>query len=170
LPALPELSPEVTLALARTVVLGGLAAWLTLAVVNNILDPGTNIHLLGTMMRMSLIEEDPAVGRGLLRRAVRSEGAPRFVLAAVIIVQVIVCVLLWWATLLLGQAAAAGGDHDQSQSVATLALTAFAALWFVFLIGGLWFGYWIKTPQVQQVHFTLLTVSILALLLVNLPA
>jgi predicted small integral membrane protein len=167
---LTELSPEVALALARTVLLGGLAAWLTLAAANNIRDSGTNIHLLGTMMRMSLIEEDPAVGRGLLGRAVRSEGAPRFLLAAVIVVQVIVCVLLWWGTLLLGQVAAAGGDRDQARAVATLALTAFAALWFVFLIGGLWFGYWIKTPQVQQVHFTLLIVAILALLLVNLPA
>jgi predicted small integral membrane protein len=167
---MPELAPEVALGLARAAVVSGLAAWLSLAVFNNIRDPGTNIHLLETMMRMGLIEEDPSVGRGLLPRAVRNKAAARVVLTAVILVQVIICALLWYAAYYLGQAVAGGGQLSQATAVATIALTAFAALWFAFLIGGLWFGYWIKTPQVQQVHFTLLTIALLAMLLVNLPA
>jgi predicted small integral membrane protein len=164
----PELTPEFALALARVVVVSGLAAWLSLAVFNNIRDPGTNIHLLGTMMRMSLIEEDPAVGRGLLRRAVRSQTAPRVLLTAVVLAQVIICALLWWAAVALLQAV--GGDgQGRAQAIATLAISAFATLWLVFLIGGLWFGYWIKMPQVQQVHLTLLIIAVLVLVLVNLP-
>lgn len=36
------------------------------------------------------------------------------------------------------------------------------ALWLAFMVGGFWFGYWIKQGPIQQVHTTLLIISILS--------
>lgn len=52
---------------------------------------------------------------------------------------------------------------------ANIALSMFAAMWLVFLCGGLWFGYWIKQGPIQGVHFTLLILSVACMMLVNQP-
>ncbi|CAD0215726.1 hypothetical protein AGRHK599_LOCUS3981 [Rhizobium rhizogenes] len=36
------------------------------------------------------------------------------------------------------------------------------ALWLAFMVGGFWFGYWIKQGAIHQVHMTLLIISILS--------
>jgi predicted small integral membrane protein len=153
--------------LACAVVVSGLAAWLSLAVANNIRDRQTNIVLLGRMMRMDELLEDTELGLGLRQRAIiRGSRLPSLSLSIVIVVQIVIAALLWrgaallWLTLI-------GGDVFAAINAATLAVCAFTALWFAFLTGGLWFGYWIKMPQVHQVHLTLLTISIGTLVLLG---
>lgn len=154
--------------LACLVVVAGLAGWLSLAVVNNIRDGGTNVALLGRMMSMTELKTDKELGLGLRSRAIGDRSAfPRAALTAVIIVQLGIALALWAGALLLALALA-GGNAAWAIDVASTAVTAFAGLWFAFLIGGLWFGYWIKMPQVQQVHLSLLTISIAALVLLHL--
>ncbi len=156
---------SLTLAQLQTIVVAGLALWMTLAVYNNIVDSGTNRALLGKVTSMQELKEDPVLGKGLIGRAVDNPAYPRAILNVVIVVQLVVVALLWRATWLL----AFNAPSPAALGAANLALGAFIALWFWFLIGGLFYGYWMEMPQVQQVHLTLVIVAILAMLLVNLP-
>lgn len=153
--------------LPALLVLTGLAAWLTLAVCNNMRDPGTNHHLLGLMIRMDLIKEDPMLGNGLEHRALLAAALPQLLLRIVVAGQILVAGLLWLSAAALAAHALADFDRTTTVAVANVALSAFAGLWLVFLCGGLWFGYWINIPQVQQVHFTLLMIAMLAFVLID---
>lgn len=142
-----------------------LAAWMSVAVFNNIVDPSTNRMLLGGMLRMDLVREDPHLGNGLQHRAMTSPEAPVRILRIVIVVQLVLAALLWTAA--ATAAAAWLGLAEPASAVAwsNLALILFNGLWAFFLCGGLWFGYWIKLSHVQQVHMTLLIIGILAFIL-----
>lgn len=156
------------LTLAKTIVLLGIASWITLIAFNNITDPGTNTGLIGNMITMEAIKQDPAVGNGLEWRAwPRSLATP--ILVAVIVLQVGIALLLWRAAFKFLRDLFRGEEQLSSPTLraANVGLAAFASLWFFFLVGGLWFGYWMKMGPVQGVHFTLLIVSMLTILLVN---
>jgi predicted small integral membrane protein len=49
----------------RAVITTGLAAWMTVAVINNATDPGTNIHFLANMLSMEQLLADAVLGNGL---------------------------------------------------------------------------------------------------------
>ncbi|MBO0128956.1 hypothetical protein [Agrobacterium sp. OT33] len=50
-----------------------------------------------------------------------------------------------------------------ARETAVRALSGFMALWLAFMVGGFWFGYWIKQGAIHQVHMTLLIISILSI-------
>ncbi|GAA1072292.1 DUF2165 family protein [Nocardiopsis metallicus] len=83
--------------------------------------------------------------------------------------QAVASVLLWWATVAHLRLAFGRGDGTRATLLGNLALSALARLALMFLVGGLWFGYWITFGPAQQVHFTLLLVAVGGLVLVNLP-
>jgi predicted small integral membrane protein len=148
------------------VALAGLAAWMSVAVGNNIVDRGTNIHLLGVMFKMELLRDEPVLGRGLAGRARTSSRFARAALTGVIIAQVIIAALLWLAAGALICAWTGQVARPVAVGLANLAVASFLGLWVLFLTGGLWFGYWMKMPQVQQVHLSLLTIALLMLVLI----
>ncbi len=156
----------------KTLFLSGLSLWFTLAIVNNLTDPGTNIHLIGQMMRMDLIKEDPNMGNGLQWRAVSATLVHKIVFSCVVLAQIVAAILLWRASIaFLGITM----DFTNAPTLAraiylgNLGLGAFATIWICFWSGGMWFGYWMKMPQVQQVHMMLLVMSMCGFLLVNFP-
>jgi len=53
-------------------------------------------------------------------------------------------------------------------NIANYSLSAFMSMWFFFLCGGFWFGYWIKTPQIQEVHMKLIIISIVEIIFINI--
>lgn len=137
--------------------------WLALAALGHVLDGGTNRHLLAEMMRMTQLQQDPLLGKGLLHRAWPGESAPRVALYVIALVQFCIVALLlragWlWLT---------GADPQRALAAADLALSAFGAIWCFFLLGGLWFGYWIKTPLLQLVHLNLAALSLASLVFVH---
>ncbi|MEQ8966651.1 MAG: DUF2165 family protein [Azospirillaceae bacterium] len=154
--------------LMKTVMLAGLALWLSVAVFNNITDFATNDHLLGIMLSMQLVKGDEALGNGLEWRA-WSEQAATGVLCAVIVVQVAVSALLWRGAALFLRAARIGDAAAELRAIraANQGVAAFMGLWFWFMIGGLWFGYWMKQGPVQMVHMTLLILAFLSAIAVN---
>lgn len=81
--------------LPRTVVMTGLAAWMTIAVLNNITDQGTNLANLETMLTMRLLSEDQVLGNGLEWRA-WGTGAAALALYCVIAWQLATAAALWW--------------------------------------------------------------------------
>lgn len=155
--------------LPKTIVLAGLASWISLIAFNNITDPGTNISLLGQMFTMEAIKSDAVMGNGLEWRAL-SQHLAGPMLVTVIILQVAIAALLWRAAALFARHLLQTEEETipvRAIQAANLGLAAFMSLWFFFLCGGLWFGYWMKLGPVQGVHFTLLMVTVLALLLIN---
>ncbi len=156
--------PLIELAQLKPLVVSGLAAWLSFAVMNNILDFGTNRFLLAKMLSMQELKEDADLGRGLTGRAVEGMAYPSAVLRIVIVAQLCVSLLLWRGAWHL----AFTPDHAFAVGAANLGLGGFICLWFLFLIGGMYHGYWIKMPQVQQVHLALVIISIGSMILVNM--
>ncbi|MGW5877691.1 DUF2165 family protein [Nocardiopsis terrae] len=156
------------LILPQLLVLVGMAAWLTLIMINNITDSGTNIHLIGRVLTMEDMVGNPHQGQGLLGRALSGDlAAPA--LYGVIAYQAVSSALLWWAAAAHLLLALGRGDGTRATRLGNVALSALAGLALMFLVGGLWFGYWITFGPVQQVHFTLLLVAVGGLVLVNLP-
>jgi predicted small integral membrane protein len=156
--------------MGHTSLLLGLAIWMSIVVINNITDSGTNQYLIGQMLSMVLIKDDPIMGNGLEWRAWNPSVAT-VVLNVVVVIQIGIAALLWRAsTCYLGLL---NNDTEinrqRAQNSAVVALVAFCELWIVFLCGGLWFGYWMKQGTIQQVHFTLFLVGIGGLILINVP-
>lgn len=138
--------------------------WLALAAAGHFLDVRTNRHLLGEVMRMTQLKEDPLLGKGLIGRAWTAPGAPAALLVLIALYQYfVVALLLRAAWLWLG-----GGDPVAATVAADQALLAFGAIWCFFLIGGLWFGYWIKMQMLQQVHMNMALLTLGSLILIHL--
>ena len=148
--------------------LAGLAAWLSIAVFNNITDPGTNQVLLGHMLSMDLLSMDHQLGQGLVWHAWPAKWVPSL-LHAVIGFQLCVAAGLWAAALAFARAVVSNElrRFRQARVVAIAALSCFLLLWLWFACGGLWFGYWIKQGAVQVVHMTLILITLSSLLYVQ---
>lgn len=157
-----------TIAFSRLIILLGFAIWLTIAVINNLTDPGTNRQLLGHMLSMDLIRAEEILGAGLLWRSWSAQWSA-LILYLVAMLQFICAAFLWWAAVSYGkalyckdaQALSAGRDR------AIIALSLFLLLWIFFICGGLWFGYWLKQGAVQMVHMVLILIGIGSLNLVQ---
>lgn len=147
--------------LPRSAALIAIAVWLSIAVTNNRRDKSTNVLLLGTMFRMDLLRDEKILGQGLSDRRVEGDGLARAALAWVIRAQFLIAFLLWGAAALSVGDWLGLSDPTLARAAINVAIGAFFALWTTFLSGGLYFGYWIKTPHVQQVHFTLFMISLL---------
>lgn len=161
---------DLSLRLAQSIVLCGLASWMSLAVFNNIIDRGTNTTLLHRMLSMSLLKADPELGEGLEDRAIDRKETSALLLRLVIVVQVLISLLMivGAALFILGVLNGSPQDYKRGVSAATLGLSAFGSLWFFFLCGGLYFGYWMKMPQVQQVHLSLVIITLLSLIFLRM--
>lgn len=156
------------IAFSRLVILLGLAIWLSIAVVNNLTDPGTNSLLLGYTLSMDLIRTEEILGAGLLWRAWPTQWSP-VILYFVVAVQLVCATILWWATAAYAKAFSYKDVQALSdgRDRAVLALSLFILLWMFFICGGLWFGYWLKQGAVQIVHMVLILIGIGALILVQ---
>jgi predicted small integral membrane protein len=153
---------------SRLVVVTGLALWLSIAVFNNLSDPGTNRLHIGNTLSMALLEEEEILGAALLWRAWPAHWAEN-VLYVVAGIQIAVSLLLWFAAFSYAQAWRRGSRSalHTARNRAVIALTCFLLLWFSFVCGGLWFGYWMKQGAIQSVHMTLILIGIGALLFVQ---
>jgi len=156
------MSLALSLIVFKIVLLAGLAGWLSLAVLNNLIAFGNGAFALGQIMRMAPLQQAPAIQTPLLARKVESAFWHRAALAVVLIAEVVSALLLW--------AAAAGfaGLAAEPAAWANLALTALMATCFLMLIGGNWFAYYIRQDTVQLLHFVLIGVAAAAMAVVNL--
>ncbi|VFR57278.1 hypothetical protein BRI6_1350 [plant metagenome] len=156
------------IAFSRLVILAGLALWLTIAVINNLTDPGTNRTLLGHTLSMGLVSAEEVLGAGLLWRAWPAHWS-HTLLYIIVAVQFMVAGFLWRSVISYAKAFLQqdGQRLLDARGHATLALSLFILLWMFFICGGLWFGYWLKQGPVQMVHMTLILIGIGALIFVQ---
>jgi len=157
----------ISLLIAKIISMLGLTGYLFVAVFNNWRDKGTNRFLLNQMFGMELLKSDLVLGRGLLNRAIDTSSFATNVLKAVVLVQAVLVVLLLLGSIELLMVLFAGGSSSTAVATCNIAVSCFMALWFFFWCGGLWFGYWIKTGQIQEVHMKLIILSILELIFLN---
>ncbi|WMI97507.1 DUF2165 family protein [Pseudomonas chlororaphis subsp. aurantiaca] len=155
-------------AFSRLAVMASLALWLSIAVLNNLTDPETNRFHIGNTLSMVLLEEEELLGVALRWRAWPAHWAEA-TLYAVAGIQVAVSALLWYAAFGYVKAWRLGSRRvlDSARNRAVVALTCFLLLWFGFICGGLWFGYWLKQGAIQSVHMTLILIGLVALLFVQ---
>src|SRR4051794_15173592 len=99
----------------KIVILFGVSVWLTIAVINNLMDPATNITMIGQMMRMDPIENAPTLGAKLRRRAVTSPGAHKRSFYMATFIQLVAAVLMWRGAVLL---LLAGWGHGNAAALA----------------------------------------------------
>lgn len=158
------MSLAASLLLFKLILLAGLALWISIVSLNNLIAFRNGVFALGQIMRMALFEQAPAIQTPLLARKVEKVFWHRAVLAVVLIAEIISALLLWSAVAAL----AGAGFVADPIAQANLALSAFMATCFVMLIGGSWFAYYIRQDNVQLLHFVLIGVSVLGLLAVNL--
>lgn len=137
--------------IAKIILMAGLSSYLTIAVINNIVDKGTNRFLLKQMFSMLLLENDPVFGKGLTSRAIHSERMSVLLLYLISTIQIIISGGLWYGAIQLTMAFLHYANHlSYAINCCTLALSCFMALWFFFWCGGLWFGYWIKQDRFKK--------------------
>lgn len=146
-----------------------LALWLTLAVTNNMKDPVTNHILIGRVLSMQLIEDDGQLGQGLLTRRWCCPAAPPVILRMIIAVQVLIALGLWFSACCRVMAMMDLTSHAFALKCSDVVLSLFLLLWWSFMCGGLWFGYWIKMFRVHIIHMTLVVIGLLTLILTHLP-
>jgi predicted small integral membrane protein len=158
-----------SLLLFKLILTIGLALWMTVVVLNNVIAFRSGVAAVGRMMSMQLFDQEPAIKTPLLARRVESSAWHRLIYTLVLVVDTVVAVLLWYAVLafagaLLGTVDAAGAIRR-----ANLALSAFAIMSFLLLLGGAWFAYYIRQDVLQLTHFALIAVVLLSAIVVNLP-
>ncbi|RSZ55806.1 DUF2165 domain-containing protein [Massilia atriviolacea] len=143
----------------------GLAAWLSIAVINNLQAFAGSAGAIGATMSMAPLRQAPAVATALLARALASPALARCALLLVLALQIAAAGACWSGAYTL----AIGQDLAAARAALNLAMSGFAAFLFAMHLGGLWFGYWIRQESLQLTHIGLLVWSVAAFLLFNLP-
>ncbi|MGA8113132.1 MAG: DUF2165 family protein [Actinocatenispora sp.] len=165
------MSPTEVMLWLKVLLVAGLAAYLSVFVLNNLTDPKTNSAAVGRMLSMRELRADRELGNGVVWRAVESQAVHRLAYYAVILIQAGAAVLLWWAAVLLASAGFGDFQPDATShavALADLGLLVFVALWLGVVVIGTWFSYWVKMGPVQQGHMTLLLLGVGSVIVVNL--
>lgn len=164
------MDPQHVLVWVKAMLDAGLAGLLSVFVVNNVTDPGTNAPAVGRMLSMRELRADPVAGRGVRWRAIDSAWVHRVAYLLVVLAQAGSAVVLWWATALFVTAGAEGyhtGAVSDALAVADLGLGLFIAMWLAIVVIGTWFTYWVKMGRVMQGHMTMLIVGLASAAFLN---
>lgn len=155
--------------LVRTILITGIAVWMSIIMINNISDPGTQIFLLSKMYSMDLFKNDLMMGQGLLSRAIDWPPMSVITLLIVVIYEITSVILLWRAAIsyVFALKSSDKGAELNALKRANIALSCLLFLWLFFMCGGLFFGYWLKMGSVQTVHVHLLIVTLIAFIFMN---
>jgi len=132
------------------------AAWLTVAVFDNIRYPRLNERGFARVLSMELVkQQDPDVYADVSDRRVDNPRMEKVLFRMLVAAEVIVSILLWLGALALLLAAFGLFDDDAANTLAHIGVLGFIAIWASLLIGGQWFWYRIGLAAAQQAHFFL---------------
>ena len=132
------------------------AAWLTVAVFDNIRYPRLNERGFARVLGMELVkQQDPDVYADVSDRRVDNPRMEKVLFRMLVAAEVIVSILLWLGALALLLAAFGLFDDGAANTLAHIGVLGFIAIWASLLIGGQWFWYRIGLAAAQQAHFFL---------------
>ncbi|MDD1016586.1 DUF2165 family protein [Pseudomonas rubra] len=140
----------------------GLSLWLCIAVLNNLQAFRASLGAVGATMAMAPLRQAPAIDIPLLSRALHAPALHRFALVLVLVLQVAAAV-----TALIGSYLLLTDSTELARPWLNLALSAFLGFTFAMLLGGLWFGYWIRQEGLQLTHLVLVLWALLAFVVFN---
>ncbi|MCE5983641.1 MULTISPECIES: DUF2165 family protein [Pseudomonas] len=141
----------------------GLSLWLGIAVLNNLQAFRASLGAVGATMAMAPLRQAPAIDIPLLSRALHATAAHRIALLVVLVLQVVAAVAALIGTYVL----LIGTGLEPARPWLNLALSAFLGFSFAMLLGGLWFGYWIRQEGLQLTHLVLVLWALLAFVVFN---
>lgn len=129
----------------------GLAAWLTLATINNLHGFHGSVWAIGNTMRMDPLRQDPTLQSPLLRRALTSLTLHRLALIVVLLLQLAASIAAWTGVICFFS-----GGLPAALPWFNLALCGMAACLLLMHLAGLWFAYWIAQEGLQTTQLVLL--------------
>ncbi|MBB4820711.1 putative small integral membrane protein [Pseudomonas alcaligenes] len=142
----------------------GFSLWLSVALINNLHAFASSVGAIGATMSMAPLRQPPVIDIPLLRRGLDSPFMHRLALLVIVALQA-AAVLAAWAgcyQLLLGT------GLEPARPWLNLALSATLGFLFAMLLGGLWFGYWIRQEGLQLTHLVLVIWVLLDFVVLNL--
>lgn len=157
------MSVQSSLWLFQSVYAVGLAAWLTIAVIDNVRGFRELVHAVGITMSMTPLQRSPVIRSVLSERAVTSVHWHRLAVFLLLALKLLACVTCWVGCYQL----LVGGDLAHARPWLNIALRAFSALLFAMHLAGLWFAYWIREDDLQRGHLALLIWTLAAFFLFN---
>ncbi|MGI9404626.1 MAG: DUF2165 family protein [Hyphomicrobium sp.] len=132
------------------------AAWLTVAVFDNIRYPHLNERGFARVLSMDLVkQQDPEVYANVSDRRVENPHMEKSLFRLLVAAEVVVSVLLGLGALALLLAAFGLFNDNAANTLAHIGVLGFIAIWASLLIGGQWFWYRIGLAAAQQAHFFL---------------
>ncbi|WP_174429805.1 DUF2165 family protein [Burkholderia metallica] len=142
-----------------------IAGWATIAMLNNVQTHTAATNTVGRTMSMTLLKQDPPIDTPLLRRATTSRALHRAALTILVLLQALTAIAMWGGVWLL---LSTTPPHAAALPWLDAGATGFSACALVLLLGGLWYGYWIRQEGLQLTHIALVIWSISAYLLFHL--
>lgn len=152
-----------SLLIFQAVLAAGFSLWLSIALVNNLQAFASSASAVGGTLSMAPLRQAPVVDSPLLARAIHSPVVHRAALVIIVLLQLI-AVLTAWAgcySLLVGT------GIEAARPWLNLALSAALGFLFAMLLGGLWFGYWIRQEGLQLTHLLLVVWVVLNFVVFN---
>ncbi|CDH32383.1 DUF2165 family protein [Xenorhabdus bovienii] len=159
------MDPVTGIALFKALHAFGIAGWATIGMINNVQSFTVTTGTVGRMMSMTLLKQEPPVNTPLLRRATTSRAMHSTALAVIVVLQALTAIAMWIGGYLLLTTAA---SHPDTLLWLNVGITCFTTCAFVLLLGGLWYGYWIRQEGLQLTHIAIVIWSIAAFLLFHL--
>ncbi len=132
------------------------AAWLAVAVVENLRHPAVNARLVAETLAMEPVRLEPTTWAQVQGNRIRHPGLRRWAFRLIVLWEALVLLALlaaalWLALLALGWAQPAG-----LRALLLGGVGGFTLLWGLLLAGGQWLYVWVAAPQLQTTHFLLL--------------
>lgn len=156
-----------SLILAKTVIISGMALWMSMIVFNNIFDAGTNIQNIENTVTISLLMDDPVLGLGLKWRA-WEPGYGSLLLKFVVAYQLIIIISFWFSAYRYIRVLCSKLEETVALKTVNISLITFSLLWIGFLSGGTWFGYWIKQGAFTGVHMNMFVLTLILFMFFNM--
>jgi predicted small integral membrane protein len=144
------------------VITAGFAAWLLLSAYNHLSDWRGTVAFVAAFMKMSSLDQEPAIPTPLKSRQVNSTTIHRLAVTVITLAQAGLGVLFAFAAWRF-----AHGSEEAARTLAGYAFAGLAALWFGFLIADAWFCAWIRQDGLQRTHLVLLGLATLGFVMVS---
>ncbi|MDR0209348.1 MAG: DUF2165 domain-containing protein [Pseudomonas putida] len=141
----------------------GLSLWLSIALINNLHGFASSVGAIGATLSMAPLAEPPAISFPLLTRAITSPTLHRLALSIIVLMQAAAVLAAWIGCYEL----LFGAGLELARPWLNLALSAALGFLFAMLLGGMWFGYWIRQEGLQLTHLLLMAWVLLQFVVFN---
>ena len=132
------------------------AAWLAVALLENLRHPAVNARLVAETLAMEPVRQEPATWVLVRGNRIEHPGLQRWAFRLIVLWEALVLLAQLAAVLWLGLAALGWAGQAGLRALLLAGVGGFTLLWGLLLAGGQWLYVWVAAPQLQTTHFLLL--------------